>query len=179
MSACPNVKQLFSWDCGLACVVAVRSLHGGLSCPTLLASLAESFPDKSVWTIDLALLLHSTNKIRFYTVYAGVNPTHASMGFYEHLSRDEPRITKAFQTADVLGVEIRLESIGLDYICDRLAAGLAVFIVLVDLRWLRCLRCTSSLRMLQFFYAGHYVLLWRYNRATRTLLYMDPAAACG
>ena len=51
----PHVSQCSNWDCGVACVQMVLR---GLSREGERSSLLAALGTRSVWTIDLAMLLH-------------------------------------------------------------------------------------------------------------------------
>ena len=77
------------------------------------------------------------------------------------------------------GVQIVVEIIDVIYVRQQLVANSAVFVCLLDLRWMSCLDCGTPSRALQFSFAGHFVVLHGYDAAVDTFLYMDPAAPCG
>ncbi|KAI4988762.1 hypothetical protein ZWY2020_036079 [Hordeum vulgare] len=84
----PHVQQAFTWDCGLACVLMVlRTL--GLDCCHGIAEL-ELCRTTSVWTVDLAYLLHKFSvNFSFFTVTIGANPQYSGETFYrEQLQED-------------------------------------------------------------------------------------------
>lgn len=174
----PHVLQKESWDCGLACIEAIAE-RLGKSC-----ELARALPDQSVWTIDLVLYLLERvslppRSVRFATTCAGVNPDLLTLSFYSsRLTLDAPRVTKEFERARSMGVDISVEALSLDHIQRKLTERRAVYLVLLDLRWMECKTCGSPLRALQFSFAGHYVVLHDYRQDDDTLVYMDPAASC-
>lgn len=179
--AFPKVSQLFSWDCGLACVDAIASSRGlrGLS----TRSLAAAFPDQSVWTIDLAILLIEraaipSSDVRFTTTCAGVNPAHAGKAFYSRIADDAPRVAAQFSRARDLGLRIVAEALEADFVRTRLVSRAAHFVCLLDLRWIACLDCGTPHRALQFSFAGHFVVLHSYDVASCCVGFMDPAAPC-
>uniref|UniRef100_A0A452Z8I3 Guanylyl cyclase n=1 Tax=Aegilops tauschii subsp. strangulata TaxID=200361 RepID=A0A452Z8I3_AEGTS len=78
----PHVQQAFTWDCGLACVLMVlRTL--GLDCCHGIAELEKLCRTTSVWTVDLAYLLHKFSvNFSFFTVTIGANPQYSAETFY-------------------------------------------------------------------------------------------------
>jgi hypothetical protein len=172
-----HVHQTASWDCGLACVVsACRRCN--LRDPDL-GALLKRFPARSVWSVDLALLLREHGvSVVFYTTCCGVNADHAALPFYR-LFDDAPRVEAAFNTARASGLRCCQLLLPLDHMCQHLAAQSAVYVALVDVRYLSCFRCTSPLRRLLFSYAGHFIVLWKYDKDARTVDYMDPSSSCG
>ena len=183
-----HTKQLLSWDCGLACVEALAKtrlwpVREPSELPTAEV-LAAKFPDGRVWTIDVVLLLVQyafipLTSIRFSTKCPGVNPLHKGKPFYEGLELDSPRVVSQFARALEMGVAIAVESLELDYFRRKLFTGAAVFLCLLDLRWLNCIDCGTPSRALQFTFAGHFVILYGYDFDGGYIFYMDPAADCG
>jgi len=56
----PHVRQRSSWDCGLACAAMVLRAAAASAASTDVDALAAPFSeDRSVWTVDLAVLLAS------------------------------------------------------------------------------------------------------------------------
>jgi hypothetical protein len=93
----PHVRQLFNWDCGLACVLmvlrALRLQH--LDMPTL----RHLCPTKSIWTVDLAHLLRACGvDVTFLTVTLGANQAYAGEHFYvETMRDDQERVERLFR----------------------------------------------------------------------------------
>ena len=175
----PHVQQHLSWDCGLACVEAVASWRGSAPLPALV----PLFPDCSVWTIDLALLLVEQaavppSDLRFSTTCAGVNSAHAGKAFYTRLVDDTPRVTAQFDRAVAAGLSIAVETLDANVIRRNLSSLSSVFVCLLDLRWIACQACGTLHKALQFSFAGHYVVLHGYRSDDDVLLFMDPAAPC-
>lgn len=181
MASFPHASQLETWDCGLACVEAVARSRDAREPST--RSMAAAFPDHSVWTIDLAILLVEqvgvpVADLRFTTTCAGVNPAHAAKAFYAGLGKDAPRVAAQFTRARDSGLRITVEALGADYVQARVASRSAVFVCLLDLRWIACLECGTPHRALQFSFAGHFVVLHAYDAPSSTVSFMDPAAPC-
>jgi len=178
-----HVRQRYTWDCGLACVAAaVGIVNGDAAAATLAGTLAElqrEVDGTSVWTVELALMLHRRGlSPSFFSILLGIDPAHAALPFYSSvLAVDEPRITSLFAIAATMGLRMNQQHVNLDTLCHRLASKQSVFIVLVDARKLRCHRCmlfnTGSLSMS---FVGHYVLLTGYRYAEDEFELMDPSS---
>ncbi|KAF4395663.1 hypothetical protein G4B88_013437 [Cannabis sativa] len=78
----PHVNQLYSWDCGLACVLMVfRTFSINVHS---IESLAELCCTTSIWTVDLAYLLQKFSvSFSYYTVTFGANPNYSVETFYK------------------------------------------------------------------------------------------------
>ncbi|CAM9725008.1 unnamed protein product, partial [Hapterophycus canaliculatus] len=92
----PHVSQCCQWDCGVSCVqMVLRGLGREAERSSLLASLGT----RSVWTIDLAMLLHRQG-IRFMygTRTAGVTEAYSTIDFYRaNFDRDARRVQSLFK----------------------------------------------------------------------------------
>lgn len=170
-----HVRQRFNWDCGLACAEMLLRT-AGLDVATLTDELAAPITHNSVWTADVALALARRGLLTtFYTVMPGVNPAHRGLTFYSHFDDDAARMPGVFADACRLGVAVQERRVSCDELCDKLSQGTALFICLVDLRHLSCSRCVVKGNLLQFTYAGHYILLRGYSYETDEVEFLDPA----
>jgi len=163
----------------------------GLPCES---DLRDTFPTKSVWTIDLCLLLkrQGIKKLTFCTTCVGVNPSHSGLSYYSSLENDRARVQRAFEEAPLAGVKIVDTAAPLDYIISRLKEKASLFIVLVDVNLLVCTNADevrggvggdgstdpeggqrASLKA-TCGYRGHYILLCDYDSTTQRVKYMDP-----
>jgi hypothetical protein len=173
MAGFEHVRQRFSWDCGLACVeMSLRALG-----PRPAASSVMDATPRTVWTIDLLLLLEQelkgANKLRYSTACAGPPPpSHFELSFYARSPGDAQRVPLAFAEAAAKGLAVREEAADLAVVAAELATGAAVFIALVDYRLLRCTACGNGGSGSS--YQGHYVLLVACHDGE--LQYLDPAA---
>jgi len=105
----PHVQQAFTWDCGLACVLMVlRTL--GVDCCDGIAHLEKLCSTTSVWTVDLAYLLHKFSVVfSFFTVTIGANPQYSAETFYrEQLQEDIDRVDELFGKAFDAGISIQI-----------------------------------------------------------------------
>lgn len=104
----PHIKQLRSWDCGLACVLMVlRTL--GLNHYDL-QDLEQLCCTTSIWTVDLAYLLQKLSiRFSFFTVTLGANPDFSMENFYkEQLANDIGRVDMLFQRSVEEGIKIEV-----------------------------------------------------------------------
>ncbi|KAM0871647.1 hypothetical protein ACQ4PT_039240 [Festuca glaucescens] len=105
----PHVQQAFTWDCGLACVLMVlRTL--GVDCCDGIAHLEKLCRTTSIWTVDLAYLLHKFSVVfSFFTVTIGANPQYSAETFYrEQLQEDIDRVDELFGKAFDAGISIQI-----------------------------------------------------------------------
>lgn len=105
----PHVQQAFTWDCGLACVLMVlRTL--GVDCCDGIADLGKLCHTTSIWTVDLAYLLHKFRvSFSFFTVTIGANPQYSAETFYrEQLQEDIDRVDELFGKAVDAGISIQI-----------------------------------------------------------------------
>ncbi|KAI7739743.1 hypothetical protein M8C21_000509 [Ambrosia artemisiifolia] len=177
----PHIKQLRSWDCGLACVLMVlRTL--GLDHYDL-QDLEEICRTTSIWTVDLAYLLQKLSiRFSFFTVTLGANPDFSMEKFYkEQLANDICRVDMLFQRAVEEGIKIENRSIKGEEIILYILSGKYIVIALVD-------QCVLSqpwkedVRMPRFYtgtaaYTGHYVVICGYDAHTDEFEIRDPASS--
>lgn len=117
---------------------------------------------------------------QFHSQVLGVDPAHAELAFYSSvLERDAPRIQKLFAQASSAGIPLQQHHVPLDRLCDALARRESIFIVLVDVRPLKCARCTLGAGHFRWSYSGHYILLTGYSYEADAFTYMDPAVGHG
>ncbi|XP_019097231.1 PREDICTED: protein GUCD1 isoform X2 [Camelina sativa] len=128
----PHVHQLASWDCGLACVLMVLRASGIASCT--LEDLAEICSTNSIWTVDLAYLLHKfCVEFSYYTITFGANPNYSIEEFYkEQLPEDLVRVDLLFRKAHASGIIIQCRSVSIHEISCVLLSGNYIAIALVD-----------------------------------------------
>jgi len=149
----------------------------------VMPALVAGVGTRSIWSADLLLLcarLHLP-RLAFHSTLLAVNPEYAGLAYYAgSLADDTTRVAGAFAAAAAGGVAMHQHHLPSSYFCDRLAAGAAVFIVLVDLRYLKCSKCWLKTPLFTTSYSGHYIVLLSYDPVTDAICYMDPAtdAAC-
>ncbi|XP_076882359.1 guanylyl cyclase 1-like [Bidens hawaiensis] len=176
-----HIKQLRSWDCGLACVLMVlRTL--GLD-QYDLQHLEEICRTTSIWTVNLAYLLQKLSiRFSFYTVTLGVNPDFSMEKFYkEQLANDISRVDMLFQRSVEEGINIEHRSIKGEEIILFILSGKYIVIALVD----QCILSQpwkEDVRMPRFYagtaaYTGHYVIVCGYDGHTDEFEIRDPASS--
>eukprot|EP01023_Acetabularia_acetabulum_P005808 TRINITY_DN12390_c0_g1_i1.p2 TRINITY_DN12390_c0_g1~~TRINITY_DN12390_c0_g1_i1.p2 ORF type:complete len:298 (+),score=32.31 TRINITY_DN12390_c0_g1_i1:188-1081(+) len=183
----PHVKQLFSWDCGVACTLMVLKalkIDGGIG----ILQLQQQFCTRSVWTIDIAHMLRRyTVDVTFYTVTIGANPDFANENYYmPNISEDAQRVNRLFQQAAMVGLPIIKQSLSIRQIIDFITSKLYVIILLLDLRrfnnWLSAAdSCFMSACCAKngIGYQGHYIVLCGYDKHRQQFLLMDPGGRNG
>ncbi|XP_047158513.1 guanylyl cyclase 1 isoform X3 [Vigna umbellata] len=78
----PHVNQIYTWDCGLACVLMVLRTIGVNNYD--IQALAELCCTNSIWTVDLAYLLQRFSvTFSYFTVTFGANPNYCVESFYK------------------------------------------------------------------------------------------------
>ncbi|KAG4387484.1 hypothetical protein GLYMA_11G225300v4 [Glycine max] len=104
----PHINQIYTWDCGLACVLMVLKTIGVNNCD--IQTLAELCCTTSIWTVDLAYLLQRfAVAFSYFTVTFGANPNYSIESFYkEELPNDLVRVDLLFQKAVEAGIDIQV-----------------------------------------------------------------------
>jgi hypothetical protein len=174
-----HVRQSYSWDCGLACVMMVLQ-HKGMSAP--LEEMMKIAGTKSVWTVDLAYILSRYGvDFTFYTVTDGVRPEYGTEAFYKlDIDADMVRVNKLFETAPQLNITIDKRSVDVSEILECVQRG-GMVITLVDKRLLPTGSTIARLihQQLAAGFVGHYVIVCGHNPRTRCVLITDPACGDG
>lgn len=177
----PHIKQLRSWDCGLACVLMVlRTL--GLNHYDL-QDLEEMCRTTSIWTVDLAYLLQKLSiSFSYFTVTLGANPDFSVENFYkEQLANDIVRVDMLFQRSVEEGIKIERRSIKGEEIIFLILSGNYIVIALVD----QCILSQpwkEDVCMPRFYtgtatYTGHYVVICGYDAHADEFEIRDPASS--
>ncbi|KAG5125340.1 hypothetical protein JHK82_032077 [Glycine max] len=181
----PHINQIYTWDCGLACVLMVLKTIGVNNCD--IQTLAELCCTTSIWTVDLAYLLQRfAVAFSYFTVTFGANPNYSIESFYkEELPNDLVRVDLLFQKAVEAGIDIQCRSISAEEISILILSGKYIAIVLVDHNKLRF--CFShvlqeDVPMPGLFsnnpgYTGHYVLICGYDAGADMFEIRDPASS--
>lgn len=106
----PKQRSLKEADCWqydrLACAAMIIDALG-YDCT--LEDLYDLYPQKSIWTIDLAYLLRNfvPKDLTFYTSYPGAHKEHRTAGFYrDQFEQDEKRVNHLFAHAEENGVDV-------------------------------------------------------------------------
>lgn len=177
----PHVNQLFSWDCGLACISMVLRTIGIETCS--VDALADLCCTNSIWTVDLAYLLQKFSvKFFYYTVTLGANPGYSDETFYkDQLPTDVVRVNKLFCEAIEAGISIRCRSISEEQISLLILSGKYVAIALVDQHklsrsWVEDV-CASGLGDSGPGYTGHYIVICGYDADEDEFEIRDPASS--
>nr|XP_043632334.1 guanylyl cyclase 1-like [Erigeron canadensis]XP_043632335.1 guanylyl cyclase 1-like [Erigeron canadensis] len=177
----PHIKQLRSWDCGLACVLMVlRTL--GLDHYDL-QDLEEICRTTSIWTVDLAYLLQKLSiSFSYFTVTLGANPDFSVENYYkEQLANDIGRVDMLFQRSVEEGIKIEHRSIKGEEIVFLILSGKYIIIALVD----QCILSQpwkEDVSMPRFYtdtaaYTGHYVVICGYDAHADEFEIRDPASS--
>ncbi|XP_078178920.1 guanylyl cyclase 1 isoform X1 [Carex rostrata] len=176
----PHVRQMCNWDCGLACVLMVLRTLGIDSYD--ITDLEEFCSTTSIWTVDLAYLLHKFSvNFSFLTVTVGVNPSYSAQSFYqEQLEDDTGRVIDLFAKAIHAGISIQCRTISVHDISLLLLSGRCIAIALVDKTKLHSswkddgtgnyLDGTSE-------YIGHYIVICGFDAGTNDFEIRDPASS--
>lgn len=177
----PHVRQLFSWDCGLACVSMVLTAIGVGDFD--IHRLADLCSTTSIWTVDLAYLLHKFSvSFSFFTVTLGANPSYSAETFYrEQLQDDVGRVEGLFKKALETGISIQCRSVSGEEISTLVLSGKYIAVALVDKiklspSWLKDV-CIPGYYYGSSDYMGHYVVICGYDADTKEFEIRDPASA--
>ncbi|XP_077214855.1 guanylyl cyclase 1 [Tasmannia lanceolata] len=176
----PHIRQLCNWDCGLACVSMVLKALGIDHCD--IHSLGNLCGTTSIWTVDLAYLLHKFSvRFSFLTVTVGANPDFLMETFYkEQFPSDIGRVDRLFAKALEAGISIQCRSISGEEISFLILSGKYVAVALVDKyklsrSWLEDI-CVSGCYGGASGYTGHYVVICGYDADTNEFEIRDPAS---
>ncbi|GLT89114.1 hypothetical protein SLE2022_071120 [Rubroshorea leprosula] len=177
----PHINQLFSWDCGLACVLMALTTIGINDYS--IQDLAELCTTTSIWTVDLAYLLQKFSvSFCYFTVTFGANPKYSVETYYkEQLPNDLGRVDMLFQKAVEAGISIKCRSIGQEEICKWILSGKYIAIALVDQYklshyWLGDV-IVSGFHESATHYTGHYILICGYDAGKDEFEIRDPASS--
>ena len=155
-----------------------------------LRQLTQRAQSESLWTIDLAHILHDHGvKFKFFTTSLGANPAYHSEDFYRAtLDDDSQRVSELFERAvrdDSMHVELR--SFAPAEFRELIRPNDSIVMALVDQRRLyppmsaSFLSPPASSFLARFVagrsneYAGHYVLIAGMDAARDAYVVMDPA----
>ncbi|KAK7305817.1 hypothetical protein VNO77_43729 [Canavalia gladiata] len=176
----PHINQIYTWDCGLACVLMVLETIGVNNCD--IEALAELCLTTSIWTVDLAFLLQRFSiPFSYFTVTFGANPNYCVESFYkEELPNDLVRVDKLFQKAVEAGIDIQCRSISGEEISILILSGKYIAIALVDHSKLSHV-LQEDFHVPGVFsnnpgYTGHYVLICGYDAGADMFEIRDPAS---
>ncbi|KAI3371837.1 hypothetical protein L3Q82_006719 [Scortum barcoo] len=184
----PVIRQLYHWDCGLACSRMVLKYLHPVSDEEFQRACWDLKLTESVWTIDLAYLMcHLGIKHCFYTQTLGVDKGFRNQSFYKkHFDTEEDRVNELFLKADSKGVTVEKCSVTVQEIQSHLEQG-HVAIVLVNAVVLTCELCSPPVKYCCFLpvgqkcfcrkpeYQGHFVVVCGFNRTTGCVFYNNPA----
>ena len=104
-----NVLQTSDWDCGIACVKIILLRLGQIFDDTALFAILRALGvGESVWTIDLAYILHHFNiDCIYYTITCGVDPNYKDKAYYKaDFNAEEIRVNTLFKNSSELDIKI-------------------------------------------------------------------------
>ncbi|KAJ4719926.1 Guanylyl cyclase [Melia azedarach] len=177
----PHINQLYSWDCGLACVLMALRTTGKCNCT--IQGLADLCCTTSIWTVDLAYLLQKFNvRFSYFTITFGANPNYSVETFYkEQLPTDLVRVDMLFQKATGAGINIECRSISGVEITLMILSGKYIAIALVD-QYKLSRSWMEDVIVPGFYgnesgYTGHYILICGYDAGADEFEIRDPASS--
>lgn len=176
----PLINQIYTWDCGLACVEMVLKTIGVNNFD--IEALAELCRTNSIWTVDLAYLLQRFSvTFSYFTVTVGANPNYCGESFYkEELPNDLERVDMLFQDAVEAGIDIQCRSISEKEISFLILSGKYIAIALVDQNKLSYVRQDVHIPGAlsnDSEYTGHYVLICGFDAGADMFEIRDPASS--
>lgn len=186
----PLIQQSYHWDCGLACARMVLQYLDLLHEDEFQNAMKELQLTKSIWTIDLAYLMHHFGvQHRFCTQTLGVDKGYKNQSFYrKHFDAEENRVNQLFAQAKTRGVNVEKRSVTIQELQNHLSQG-HVAIVLVNAVLLLCDLCPSRVKYCCFLpigqkcfcrssdYQGHFIILCGYKKSSGSLFYNNPGYA--
>jgi Guanylylate cyclase len=177
----PHYRQRTTWDCGVACV---QMILAGLRCNCDREQLLRSLATSSIWTIDLALLLHECGvRFEFCTKTVGCKAAYRSIDFYHKaFEQDADRVNRRFFEANAQGIGVRIASFSITELAQLVQSASCAVMVLVDARHLPYHQahvqqhCSGSPTAADTSsYKGHYLLLVGYLIDPGVFVVRDPA----
>ena len=108
----PHVMQKFKWDCGIACIhMILLKLQQIFEESALFSILPTLGIGESIWTIDLANILHHFNfDCVYYTITKGVDPGYRDESYYmnvlNNFDAEEIRVNTLFAKAEEMGIKV-------------------------------------------------------------------------
>ncbi|XP_058787563.1 guanylyl cyclase 1 isoform X1 [Vicia villosa] len=176
----PHINQIYTWDCGLACVVMVLKTIGVNNFD--IQALADLCCTNSIWTVDLAYLLQRFSvTFSYLTVTIGANPNYCGESFYkEELPNDLVRVDTLFQDAMEAGIDIQCRSLSEEEISFLILSGKYLAIALVDHNKLS--HAWQDVHVAGVLsnnsdYTGHYVLICGFDAGADMFEIRDPASS--
>ncbi|XP_074574091.1 guanylyl cyclase 1 isoform X1 [Curcuma longa] len=176
----PHMRQRFDWDCGLACVLMVLRTVGLEQFD--IRDLEKICGTTSIWTVDLAYLLHKFSvKFSFLTVTLGANPEYSAESYYrEQLQDDIERVDGLFEKALEAGINIQCRSISAKDISLLILTGQCVAVALVNKiklsqYWTKDSQ-DADCYMSNSDYMGHYVVICGFDGGSGEFEIRDPAS---
>ncbi|XP_038215926.1 protein GUCD1 [Zerene cesonia] len=173
----PQIRQRFSWDCGVACVLMVLGeKQRQYFLDNFSRILREEGISRCTWTIDLCYLLKRFDVTHcIYTVRCDVNPSYKKIH-----TQVLNRVRKKFQDSVKNGLRLKQKVLSMQQIAQHVI-NFGPAILLVDIGLLTCNVCkshtlSSELRLIfGGSYRGHYICVT--GVSGNKALYRDPARA--
>lgn len=184
VSTIRHIKQVDTWDCGLACMQMVVGWLND-SCNTTPEEREEQrkwmmdfVKAKSLWTIDLVMLLqhmleiHSNKVTSFSYLFCsnqfGIDESYNTFDYYKDaFSEDEIRVKKLFEKAEHQALPLQQVShMSLNILIELVSRDNVVAIVLLDNTIFNqpTGETTSDVDRSEESYSGHYVVLCGVSR---------------
>ena len=180
-----HIKQVDTWDCGLACIqMVIDWLNNAFSTPTpedqeaLRKWMMDFVKAKSLWTIDLVMLLQNmlemnSNKLTSSSSYLfcsnqfGIDKSYNNLDYYKDaFSDDEIRVKSLFEKAEHRNLPLmQVSHMSLNILIDLVSRENVLAIVLLDNTIFNQQNntaneeTTSNVDRSEVSYSGHYVVL--------------------
>ncbi len=147
-----HIKQVDTWDCGLACIQMVIDWLNTNTCNNTQEEqevqrewMMNSVKAKSLWTIDLVVLLQTmldldtnnsltSSSYLFCSKQFGIDESYSNYQYYKDaFSEDESRVKSLFQKAENKSLPLmRVSHMSLNILIDLVSRENVVAIVLLD-----------------------------------------------
>jgi hypothetical protein len=207
-----HIRQVESWDCGIACALMVLislekddkhedDVKGSTCSESIidksLRTLSSPFLEtKSVWTIDVALILAKRGvNVKLYTTFdissMTINQEYKNFDFYrDHYDNDSRRIPALFQEfyqlmsttsakSTLIVCQLSLEVLKSNLLCSGSSYGVILYIILVDSNILNRIKCSikkNQQDLTNTSFNGHFIILTRYDPSNDQFEFIDPAS---
>ncbi len=181
-----HIKQVDTWDCGLACIQMVIGWLNNNTCNITQEEQEEqrewmmnSVKAKSLWTIDLVILLQNmldldtnNNSYLFCSNQFGIDESYNNFHYYKDaFSEDEIRVKSLFEKAELQSLPLmQVSHMNLTILIDLVSRENVVAIVLLDntifnhQNNMENEEATSNDNQSDLSYSGHYAVLCGVSR---------------
>lgn len=176
----PCVKQIETWDCGIACLLmALQWLQRkSINLEEERLQIFETVGTESIWSIDLVHLLelYKSPSLQFSYLFCSktltVDQAHKDLSFYETaFNSDQVRVTHLFELAHNQNWNLLQVDLTVTQVLELVRRPDCIAIALVD----HAILLQKSHRTP---YSGHFIILSDVRRTDGQLQVHNPTSSC-